>query len=336
MVNNLKIKKIDEIYPIGEKSPDDLFITCGSFEERFLGAPQRLIGDFPAKFILFKFTEPNEKREMLIKQMQHTLNIDKYKERYHQIGVEHGRSLEAILKFHELFNAGESFLKDLYITVDVSTFSKDLLLNFMFYLIEFLQTKIKRLRLLYTIPGRYASHQEGWLSFGIKSFHIPPMYWNAWSPSKDNLLIIILGFEEMRAWSLIDKISADLNWLFITAPGSKPEWDNYCEEYNKRLLEEMPSKGTLPALDPFKVSEVLLRKITPEINEKYNIFISPLGTKIQLMGVIYFFMVHHRIPVNIITTTVVEHNVPYYSWEIGETYEFIFPTNGEKNESQKI
>ena len=40
------MKKIQEIYPIRKDSPDDLFITCGSFEERFLGVPKKLRGDF--------------------------------------------------------------------------------------------------------------------------------------------------------------------------------------------------------------------------------------------------------------------------------------------------
>lgn len=323
MSNDLRIKKIQEIYPIREDSPDDFFITCGSFEERFLGVPKKLKGDFPKKFILFRFTEPKEKREELIRHMEETLTINSYKESYHQICVNHGKSLESILKFHGLFNAKKLHPKDLFITVDISTFTKDLLLNLMLYLVNFLQ--IKKLRLLYTIPGRYASPQEGWLSFGIKSIHIPPMCWNAWSPLKDNLLIIILGFEEMRAWSLIDKFSADLNWLFITSPGSKPEWNTYCEKYNKRLLREIPAKDKIPALDPVKVFEVLSISVTDDIAEKYNIFISTLGTKAQLIGTLHFITSYSRIPINIITTTVVDHNVPYYSWDMGETFEFFFP-----------
>lgn len=322
MSNDLQTKKIQEIYPIRKDSPDDLFVTCGSFEERFLGVPKKFRGDFPNEFILFRFTEPKEKREELIKHMEETLTINRYKESYHQIYVDHGRSLESILKFHGFLNTKKLHPKDLFITVDISTFTKNLLLNLMLYLVNFLQ--IEKLRLLYTVPGRYAFPQEGWLSFGIKSIHIPPMCWNAWSPLKDNLLIIILGFEEMRAWSLIDRFSADLNWLFITNPGSKFEWNTYCEDYNTRLLEEIPPEGKVPALDPIRVSEILSNSITKNIAERYNIFISPLGTKPQLIGILHFISYSH-IPINIVTTTVVDHNVPYYSWDAGDTFEFFFP-----------
>lgn len=325
MPNDLRIKRIREIYPTREDSPDDLFITCGSFEKRFLGAPMKLKGDFPKEFILFRFTEPKKRREELIKHMEETLTINRHKESYHQIYVEHGKSLESILKFHDFINAKNLHSKDLFVTVDISTFTKDLLINLMIYLINFLQ--VDKLRLVYTIPGRYASPQEGWLSSGIKSIHISPMCWNAWSPLKDNLLIIILGFEEMRAWSLLDKFSADSTWLFVTSPGSKPEWNIYCEEYNRRLLKEIPPKGKVSALAPIEVSEVLSNCVTEEIAERYNIFISLLGTKPQILGALYLITSSH-IPINIITTTVEDHNVPYYSWDIGDTFEFFFPTRG--------
>lgn len=323
MSKDLQMRRIEEIYPIREDSSDDLFITCGSFEERFLGVPKKLRGNFPKEFLLFRFTESNERREKLIKEMEKILAVNGYKESYPQIPVEHGKSFESILKFHNFINTKKLLQKDLMITIDISTFTKDLLLNLMLYLLHFLQ--VKKLRLLYTIPERYASPQERWLSFGIKDIHIPPMCWNDLSPLKDNLLITMLGFEEMRAWSLIDRFSADLNWLFITSPGSISKWDSYCEEYNKGLLYEIPPKGKIPALEPIKVSEVLSNFITQDIAEKYNIFISPLGTKPQLIGILYFMLNHSEIPVNIVTTSVVSHNVPYYSSGVGETFEFFFP-----------
>jgi len=154
------------------------------------------------------------------------------------------------------------------------------------YLINF--TTIKNLRLLYTIPGRYSSPQEGWLSSGIKKINFPPMCWNEWSPLKQNLLIIILGFEEIRAWSLIDCFSADLIWLFLTDPGSKNEWNDHCKEFNKNLLEKIPPTGKIPAIDPIATNEILSKHITKEISKKYNIFICPLGTKPQIIGLILF------------------------------------------------
>jgi len=104
------------------------------------------------------------------------------------------------------------------ITMDISTFTKSLLLDLLFYIKNFLN--VKRLRLLYTVPKNYASPEEGELSYGVKRVHILPLYWNGWSSIKDDLLIIILGYEEMRAWSLINKFDANVNLLFVTKPGS--------------------------------------------------------------------------------------------------------------------
>jgi len=323
MLDDLGMREVQEIYPIRENKPDDLFITCGSFEERFLGISRKVKGNFPSTFILFRFAESNDKREKLIGEIENTLYLNRRKEIYHQVQVEHGKSVESILDFHRFLQEENLYSRELFITIDISTFTKDLLLNIMFYMNNLLQ--VKRLRLIYTVPGRYASPEEGWLSSGIKDVHIPPMCWNGWSPIRDNLLAIILGFEEIRAWSLIDRFCADLDWLFITNPGSVSEWDNYCEEYNRRLLEVNKAKDKIPALGTIETCQVLSNHITNDIIGKYNIFICPLGTKAQIIGVVYFCLSNPNIPVNIITTTAVTHNTPYYSWDIGATYESYFP-----------
>ena len=324
-MNDLLMNKIEKIYCIRKTLPDDLFITCASFEERFLGVPKLLNTDLIKNFILFKFSEPNEMREERIKKMRSILNIDNSNITFQQIKVTHGYSFESILNFHKIMNEKGLNHNKIFVTIDISTFTKDLLLNLLFYLIYFI--KLKKLRLLYTVPGRYASPDEGWLSYGIKKIHIPPLCWNEWSPLKNNLLIIFLGFEEMRAWSLSEIFSADLNWVYITNPGVKAEWDLYSEKYNKRLLEHIPSKGNIPALNPKKVSEILSNSINNEIVDRYNIFVAPLGTKPQLIGLMHFITSHPKYSINLLTTTVVHHNVPYYSWDIGDTYELFFPLN---------
>jgi hypothetical protein len=318
---NLCMKKVEEIHPI-EECDNEIFVTCASFEERFLGVLEKLRDNFNENFVLFRFTEPNEKRERMLQKMGEFIRKGGQNKGYYQIEVEHGKSLNAVIKFHDFIQKRKNTLKEFSITVDISTFTKDLLANYINYVVNFL--KPKKLRLFYTIPQHYASPEEGLLSTGVESIHIPPLSWNEWSPLKDNLLIIILGFEEMRAWSLIDKFCADSNWLFVTSPGSKPEWNSYCEKYNSRLLEEIPPRGKVPALDPYEVSRTFNKLITEDVTRSYNIFISPLGTKPQLIGVLHFIMTS-RIPINILTTTVTEHNTPYYSRGVGDTFEFFFP-----------
>jgi hypothetical protein len=282
---NFKIKKVEEIYPIHENRADDLFITCGSFEERFLGSLQRLKEVLPNKFILFRFSEQNEKRENLIKEMYNLYPAIK-EDKEHEFIVDHGRDIDAIIKFHNYLQNKMILQREISITVDISTFSKNLLLNLIFYINNFL--KVNNLRLLYTIPKRYASPDEGWLSFSTKSIHFPLMYCNGISPIKNNLLIIFLGFEEMRAWSLIEKIGAELNWLFVTSPGSIPQWDDYCERYNQRILANFSPKGKISAIEPAQASKILKEHISKNLVEKYNIFVAPLGTKPQIRGLLSF------------------------------------------------
>jgi hypothetical protein len=142
--------------------------------------------------------------------------------------------------------------------------------------------------------------------------------------------MVILGFEEMRAWSLINRFDANLNLLFTTSPGSVDEWSKHSAIYNERLISELPPVDSIPALDPIQTSEVLEKYVTDDACSKYNVFISPMGTKPQIVGLFYYILIHPEIPVNIITTTPIEHNIPYYSWGIGKTYEFFLPPLGKK------
>ncbi len=311
-----ELNKVETIQPIGIK--DDLFITCASFEDRCLGSARKLGAESTDIIILYKFTEPNSKREILVKEMKGYL--EKKANKLIQIDVSHSKTSRGVLELHKLCQSKGLLSKNLEITIDITTFTKSLLLELLFYVRAFL--KVKSLRLVYTLPKEYAHPEEGELSFGIKSCNVLPSYWGGWSPIKDDLLAIILGFEEMRAWSLINHFDANLNWLFVTKPGSRPEWSQSSEKYNERLLKEVRCIDSIPALDIKKTANTLETYITKEINAKYNIFISPMGTKPQTIGLFYYIITHPELPINIITTTAIEHNIPYYSWGVGDTYEF--------------
>jgi len=322
----LNLREAKELYPISASIPDTLFLTCGSFEERSLGSVRKLEGGLPSLIVVFHYVEPNQERENNMKEMKNVLS-GKYlkQDSYHVIDVEHGKSVEAILDLHRSLKIQPLSSEPLSITLDITTFTKDLLINLMYYLTNIVN--IGTLRLLYTVPGGYASPDEGWLSSGIKRIQLPPMVWNGWSPIKQNLLLLILGFEEMRAWSLIEHFGADENWIFITNPGSLHDWDTSCQRFNQRLLDARPAKGAIAALGASDTVKTLSRNLTKQLSERYNIFICPLGTKIQIVGVIQFCLSKPQIPCNIITTTVLRHNVPYYSWGVGSTFELYFPIN---------
>lgn len=329
MDTELLPEELHKVVTVRRDVPDDIFLTCGSFEERCLGVPLKCDHDFSDRIVLFKFTEPNEKRENFIKEMESLLRIETLKRGYFQIAVEHGKATEGIINFHDYCkDNGLLEHRNLMITMDITAFTKSLLFNILFYIRNFLS--VEKLRLLYTVPHNYASPEEGELSYGIKSIQISPFYWNGWSSTKDNLLIIILGYEEMRAWSLINKFDANVNLLFVTKPGSVPKWDTYCEKYNELLLQEIRPTDNIPALNPVETSNTLKKHINNDITQKYNIFISPLGTKPQIVG-IFFYLISNPTapPINIITTTPVEHNIPYYSWGIGATFQFFLPLEGK-------
>jgi len=316
-----EIRKVSQVKSISENEPDSLFITCASFEERFLGVIKSSKRESFQKIILFKFKHPNKQREKNIKEMEDIWHLDN-DPNYLKIDCEHGRTVEAILELNEKISKMLPELSSATITIDITTFTKDLLTNMVLYFIKY--KEVKRIRCLYTSPQRYASPEEGGLSYGIRSIHFPPLGWSDWSPLKDNLLIIILGFEELRARSLLERFPAQKKLIFITKPGTILEWNEYCEKYNSNLLKVYNYCGELPAIDPYKTSQLLRQnEEILKMKEEYNIFISPLGTKPQLLAVLDSML--KGLPANIVTTTVTKHNFPYYSSGIGSIFEFYFP-----------
>lgn len=315
------MKKIDKISNIRSDMPDDIFITCASFEERCLGTLLIFDNYLTNRIVLFKFDEPNPIREKYLLKMEKIFIESGFGEKYKKINVMHGMTEDGILKFHN-YCKSENLLtisNDLTITLDISTFTKQLLFDVLFYLTNYL--KFKQLRLLYTIPKKYALPDEGPLSYGIKNIKIIPFFWGKWTTIKDDVLVVILGFEEMRAWSLISQFDASINMLIETKPGSKNDWDMLCESYNKRLLNENLKVAEMPAINPCATMETLEEQIIKsKLYENYNIFIAPLGTKPQIVGTFCFIAKHPEANVNIVSTTAIEHNIPYYSSEIGETY----------------
>ncbi len=315
------MQQLEKISTIIDGVQDDIFITCASFEERCLGTLRKFDKYKANRIILFKFKEPNPVREINVDKMDQLFKDSSVTDEYKKIIAEHGISVDGILQLHNYCKSNKllEFPCRLTITIDITTFSKELLFDTLFYLTNFL--KYKRLRLLYTLPEKYASPEEGPLSDGIKNVKVAPFFWNSWSTIKEDLLVVILGYEEMRAWSLVSSFDANVNMIYITKPGSKPEWNTHCEEYNKRLLKENFDVDEIPAMDPVETIRILENQIIEtRLYENHNIFIAPLGTKPQVVGTFCFVEKHPDANINIISTTTIKHNTPYYSWGIGETF----------------
>lgn len=313
---------IEKILRIKSDRPDDLFITCASFEDRCLGALRKADSNLCDNVVVFKFDEDNRAREKNLAEIELTLSKWELERGHQEILVKHGMTMDGILQFHNYCKANKMFSMTSpapAITIDVTTFTKELLFEILFYLNHIL--KIEKLRLLYTVPQKYALPDEGPLSYGIKNIKVIPFFWSNWSATKDDLLLVVLGYEEMRAWSLISRFDANINIIAVTKPGSKPEWDTHCENFNKRLLVENCDSFNIPAMDPYAVITILENNIINKgLHEKYNVFIAPLGTKPQILGIFYFLKKYPEARINVISTTAIEHNIPYYSWGIGETY----------------
>ena len=323
------MKKINVVKSIDSKDTREIFITCASFEERFLGIP-KIIKSLNADIIMFKYNEENLYREKNINSFKNIIKLNMNLSNFHTINLFHNKEFESIIELNRIINNIIDINEIIDISIDLSTFTKVLLISTLSYIRRFL--KLNRIRFLYSSPKHYASPNEGSLSYGITDINLTPLCWGSFSPIKKNLLITILGFEENRALSIIENFSADLNWVYISSPGTNSEWDKFCEQYNKKLINKYPIKNKISAIDINEVSEKISSDLNQEIINKYNVYIAPLGTKPQIIGLILISESINYLSFNFLTTSVINHNIPYYSWGIGDTFEYIYSfSNLQKN-----
>lgn len=110
----------------------------------------------------------------------------------------------------------------------------------------------------------------------------------------ENLLeknIILLGFEGDRAKRLCEEGNIDMPIPVITLPAIKPGWQNYALVANKEILKKLPSRNTIEYISADSIISVYnkMQEWKSTYNENF-LRISPLGTKINALGVLLYIL----------------------------------------------
>jgi len=317
----MRIKKFKDVQLVKSivnddvQKPDDFFITTASYEERCLGSLKLMTEDYKSKYIYIIKYEGKENDE----------NYKKMKSILKHHGEIITYDINPMFPLFQISNVVKDIIKnkrnnDINIKIDITTFIK---WNFLVFLKMLYETKLlHNVTIYYTEPISYETNLFQPLSFGLKEIFPIPFFYGNYDFSKENLLIIFLGYEGHRALSLYEKIEPEECILLIADPPYWPEWKGIAEELNKsliNLLGEINLKK-IDSRNPIKVCESLKSILSRTSYKKYNHLISPLGTKPQTLGLFYYF--HKYNPENTILTYTapLRYNALFYSKGIGRTW----------------
>jgi len=314
-----EIKEISNNIRCVEECRNELFITCASFEDRTTA----VVSKFPKEYkisnsFVFKYDEKN--RTNLREQNFEILKsiLLKHSEKLCPLICDHYDPLDGIYKFQDLCKSRGIVFNDKNITVDISTFTKQYLLV-LFKFIE--KQKPKSLRLFYAEPKDYAVKWGKPLSYGLIDIVSVPTYGGHFYTEKENLLILQLGYEGDRAYGIWERIAPHKTIVLIGKPSFRDSWEGRVEKFNEKLISRLPNDSIsyTPTLDPFQVSKNLDNLIT-QYSERFNISISPLGPKPQVVGC--YLSVRKYPDVQVIYAIPKFHEEEYFSKRIGKIWEY--------------
>ncbi len=116
-------------------------------------------------------------------------------------------------------------------------------------------------------------------------FHFEPMpgYSQLRLPQNPTALIIGLGYEEGRAYSLKDYFDAEEVYIFRTDQNSSAEYYDLVTHNNERLLRSLYNQGKRNifeySLENIAYTHKMLSDLCQELSDKYRIVIAPCGPK---------------------------------------------------------
>lgn len=282
----MSIRPLNIIDTIENKKPDDLFISCISFEERCINAVNHLKNVYCAKnSLLIRYTASNEghfreKHQGIIQNVlqNHIENKDSIKPFYFN-------KYNPFNFWHFLNDWFGQFELIKNITIDITTFTKCYLLT----LLKFLKIKYPTvtIRILYTM-GIYPKDEQ--LTRGVKEISILPYYGKFELKRKNSILILLLGYEAERAYSIWEYIDPSITIAIISNPPTYFGAESTARKLNEAILEHPDTLiEEVSAIDPIKTKEKLLSIYNNPNYSDAAFFIAPLGTKMQVVGVYLFF-----------------------------------------------
>lgn len=286
--------------------PENLLILSASFEDRCLAAANSLKASFASENTLILYNKEFLRRGNTSENLR-KLNkkAKEFSKKVFEIETTAEITHSVISAIHEVITANSINLDDNAITIDISTFPRHELLLILRYIR--MQNPRKKVRLLYTRPRKYGE----WLSYGVKEVTAVPSYGGTQIPGRKKLLVILSGFEWERMFRLWEEHEPSKTIVVLGDPPTNKHF-LAINKVRANILRNRTNveEDKAPANNPFAFCRKI-EKILMKHKKEYNIFISPMNTKLQTVGL---FLLAEKYNWFQITTAVPnDYNVENYS-----------------------
>jgi len=266
----------------------DLFICFNSFEERCFSIASHIPKDKFSKALILT----NEIQfENAAKNLQKLTEIFENKATVAYLDL--SLPVDVADSIIEHLNKINSIHKISSVFIDITTFTHESLL----ILLAIIKEKFKLIKIIcgYNNAKEYSTDKKTvetkWLSRGIGEVRSILGYSGKQKPSKENLLMVIVGYEYERAARIIDIISPDhLAIGYNVEDTATTEKNRSANEGYAKLLKKMAAyfeqttDFVVPSNNPYKAYQAICEELD-SISNEVNIIIVPMNNKLSTLGV---------------------------------------------------
>lgn len=312
----------------------DLFICFNSFEERCISIASHIpINKFGAALILTnkRYLENEEKN------LKKLSAIFSKKGTIEQLDL--SSPVEMADKIIECLNKKDLASGEKRVFVDITTFTHEILL----ILFAIFKEKYSNVEITcgYNNAKEYSSDKKDieskWLSRGIGEVRSVLGYPGNLKPSRDNLLMVIVGYEFERAARIIDAISPDyLSIGYNVENNATTEKNRDANIGYARLVKNMAAyfedtmDFVVPSNNPYAAFEEIRKKVD-SFKNKMNITIVPMNNKLSTLGVALIGLTDPEIQICYAPALI--YNTSFYSIPGDTCYLFTFDLFGREIKS---
>jgi hypothetical protein len=175
------------------------------------------------------------------------------------------------------------------ILVDISCAPRGHLLSLLNYLARCQIVNYQKVVLMYSLVQQQSKSEDDY-SYGMEDIAVVPGF-NGQIRLKHDLLIVVLGFEGNRAFSLYRRLAPSKTFAILGDTYDSEDRNFYLKQAkeNNHSILSLPSVEirTMASRDPDAFLQEFNNFLNIEINpnkDKYNIYFSCLGTKLQTVG----------------------------------------------------
>ena len=304
---------------LAEQEIDEILIGCASFEDRTTAVAGKLSEKYKiSNSFIFKYDEKNKTtlRDQNFEKLKNILL--RHSKNVNPIICDHHDPLDGISKIRDLWQNRGILLENKNVSIDITTFTKQYLL----VLLKFIERQNpKSVRMFYTEPEDYAVKWDKPLSYGLIDIVSVPTFGGHFYSEKETLLILQLGYEGDRAYGIWERFTPHKTILLIGRPSFRGSWEGRVEKFNDKLISKLPAESInyIPTLDPFAVS-TNLDNLIEKYSEKFNVSVSPLGPKPQVIGC--YLSVKKYPDVQIIYAIPKLHEEEYFTKKVGKIWQY--------------